>query len=110
MDLEERTKKMYKIIAKAWMDKGFKERLLANPVTKLKEEGFEISPGVEVRIVEDTDKVRHLVLPRKPSSGELSDEELTDIAKGARPKRCGACSSTGFTCSCGGDDLLAPLI
>jgi hypothetical protein len=111
MEPDEQTRKMYKIIAKAWMDKGFKERLLADPLTELKEEGFEISLGVQVRILEDTDKVVHLVLPRKPSSRELSDEELTHIAKGKQCKGCRACSSSGFTCSTHqGDDLLAPLI
>jgi hypothetical protein len=32
--------------------------------------------------VEDTDTVQHLVLPMKPSSQELSDEELVGVAGG----------------------------
>jgi hypothetical protein len=64
------------------MDEGFKRRLLSDPAASLKEKGVEIPLGVEVRIVEDTDTVQHLVLPIKPSSKELSDEQLVGVAGG----------------------------
>jgi hypothetical protein len=79
MKYEENARKIEKIIAKAWMDEGFKQRLLSDPAASLKEEGVEIPRGVEVRIVEDTDTVQHLVLPMKPSSKELSDEQLVGV-------------------------------
>jgi nitrile hydratase alpha subunit len=89
MKYEENARKIEKIIAKAWMDEGFKQRLLSDPAASLKEEGVEIPPGVEVRIVEDTDSVQHLVLPMKPSSKELSDEQLVAVAGGYCPGYCG---------------------
>jgi len=35
-----------------------------------------------VRMVEDTEQVVHLVLPRRPAEAELSEEELAQIAGG----------------------------
>jgi hypothetical protein len=82
MSQEEQGKNMQQLIAKAWMDEGFKKRLLAEPAAVLKEEGLEMPPGMEVRMVENTDKVLHLVLPVKPASDELSDELLENVAGG----------------------------
>jgi hypothetical protein len=82
MKPEEHARKVTKIIAKAWMDEGFKARLLSDPMATLKEEGVEIPPGVEVRIAVDTDKIRHLLLPMKPAGEELSDAQLADVAAG----------------------------
>ena len=87
MEHEEQGRKIEKIIAKAWMDEGFKQRLLSDPVTSLKEEGVEIPPGVEVRVMADTDNLRHLVLPLKPSSKELLDKELARIVAGRLTNR-----------------------
>ena len=84
MKPQEHARKVTKTIAKAWMDERFKARLLSDPAARLKEEGVEIPPGVEVRIAVDTDKVRHLVLPMKPSGEELSDEQLAEVAAGAK--------------------------
>jgi hypothetical protein len=42
---QEQSKKMQQIIAKAWMDEGFKKRLLDNPAATLKEQGVEIPAG-----------------------------------------------------------------
>jgi hypothetical protein len=38
---------------------------------------------MEVRVVEDTDKMFHLVIPWKPTVAELSDDELDKAAGGA---------------------------
>jgi hypothetical protein len=84
MTQEERMKKIAKIIAKAWADEGFKKRLLSGQAQVFKEEGVEIPPGVEVRVVEDTATVYHLVLPMKPTSNELSEEQLDQVSGGAR--------------------------
>ncbi len=88
MNQQERIKKMQQIIAKAWMDEGFKQRLLSNPGLALKEEGVEMPPDVEVRIAENTAKVLHFVLPAKPSREELSDEQLTNVAGGGAFCEC----------------------
>lgn len=89
---KEQGQKMEQLIAKAWADEAFKQRLIADPAAVLKEAGLEMPEGIEIRVVEDTEKVAHLVLPRKPSAEELSEEELSNAAGG----HCG-----GGHCGCG---------
>jgi nitrile hydratase alpha subunit len=87
MTNEERARKMGQLIAKAWTDDGFKRKLVADPAVALKAEGFEVSPDVDVRVVENTDKVYYLVLPARPSH-ELSDEDLENVAGGWGDSAC----------------------
>jgi hypothetical protein len=70
------------IVAKAWQDGAFKKRLLADAAAVLREHGVDVSPGVQIRVVEDTDQVRYLTLPQQPSDKELSEEELAKVAGG----------------------------
>ena len=70
-----------KIVAKAWRDPAFKAELIANPAAALKAEGFDVPAGMTVTVVENTDKLFHLVLPPVPSD-ELSDEALDAVAGG----------------------------
>lgn len=90
---QEQAKKMEQLIARTWADEAFKQRLMANPVTVLKEAGLEIPEGIEVRVVEDTDTVYHLVLPPKPADDELSEEELSNAAGGRCRCGSGPCGS-----------------
>ena len=83
-----------KIIAKAWRDPAFKAELIANPAAALKAEGIDVPAGMTVTVVENTDKLFHLVLPPVPSD-ELSDEAL-DVAVG------GSEASRHFSTQCGG--------
>jgi hypothetical protein len=73
---EEQARRIAQIISRAWRDEVFRHRLLSDPASMLQAEGVSIPPGVEVRILEDTDKVFHVVLPIKPSTQELSEEEF----------------------------------
>jgi hypothetical protein len=71
------------IVDRAWRDEAFRRRLLADPAAVLGEHGLEVQPGVQVRVVEDTDRVVHLTRPRRPASpGEVSEEELASVAAG----------------------------
>jgi len=79
-----------KIVAKAWRDPAFKVELIANPAAALKAEGIDVPAGMTVTVVENTDKLFHLVLPPVPSD-ELSDEVLDAVAGGA--KTCRECWS-----------------
>jgi hypothetical protein len=69
-------------VARAWSDEAFKRRLLAEPSAVLREQGMDVAPGVEVRVVEDAARLRHLVLPPRPE-GELSEEQLEQAAGGS---------------------------
>ena len=86
-----------RVVAKAWEDDGFKQRLMANPVEVLKEYGMNVLPGVEVKVVEGRGQPEIgpnrmvLPLPPRPSSNELSTEELDQVAGGFCCR--GLCSS-----------------
>jgi hypothetical protein len=75
-------KRWGQIVGRAWADGAFKRRLLADPTGVLRENGLAVPPGVQVRVVEDTDRAMHLTLPQKPSSEELVEEDLKRIAGG----------------------------
>ena len=83
------------VVAKAWADEEFKQRLLADPAAVLQAEGIAVPEGVELRAVENTDKVLYLALPPKPSA-ELSDEQLDQLAGGATAST--AASAGTFLC------------
>jgi hypothetical protein len=75
-------KRMSQVIAKCWSDEGFKRKLLADPT--LKAAGVELRAGLSIKVLENTDKVFHLVIPAKPAdlSKDLSDEELGEVVGG----------------------------
>lgn len=87
-----REKQWGQIVARAWADEAFKHRLMTDPGTVLREHGLEMAPEMEVKVVEDTSRVRHFILPANPV-GELTDEELTPTA--------GTDSFSGFSRACG---------
>ncbi|MCG6535937.1 MAG: NHLP leader peptide family RiPP precursor [Syntrophales bacterium LBB04] len=88
MNREEQGKKMGEVIKKAWSDEAFKERLLKDATAVLKEEGVEVPTGLEVRAVENTDKLFHLVLPPRRSFERLTDAHLDSVAGGAPQPYC----------------------
>ncbi len=69
------------LVKEAWRDESLKRRLIANPAAVLEEHGLSVPPGIELRVVENTDKVKYLTLPARPD-GELSIEELERVAAG----------------------------
>ncbi len=71
---------MSQLIAKSWADEGFKVRLLADPAVVLEAEGLHLPEGLNVNVIENTDKVFHLVIPVKPEN--LSDEKLDAVTGG----------------------------
>jgi len=85
------------LVARVWDDPDLKQRLLADPAAVLAEHGIEIPEGVDMRVVEDTEQVRYLVLPTSPTE-ELSDDELTcSVGYDCFSGLCGGC----WRCGCG---------
>jgi hypothetical protein len=67
------------VIARAWSDRAFKARLLADPRAALEEADAPV-PNVTVNAVENTDKLTHLNLPPRPAETRLSHEGLEKAA------------------------------
>jgi hypothetical protein len=67
-----------RIVARAWDDDAFRQRLLAEPGAVLREEGFEVPPGIEVRVGDNDEPgdTYCLHLPPRPASDDLIDEDL----------------------------------
>ena len=70
-----------KVLAKAWSDPPFKAQLLADPPAALASLGITVPAGMQVKVLEDTDSLTHLVL-RPPPSGELSADDLRKVVGG----------------------------
>jgi len=76
---------LLKVIAKAWSDADFKQRLLSDPKAALSEMGIEPPEGMEditLKVFENTADTVHLVLPVSPLEGDLDDDELDGVAGG----------------------------
>ena len=98
---DEQTKAYGRVVAKSWSDAAFKQRLHADPSAVLKAEGVAVPQGVELCLVENTDKVVYLTLPAKPA--ELSDEQLDQVADGVAASNGVSLPSlmSGYSPSCG---------
>ena len=95
------------IVARAWCDEDFMQRLLSDPRAVLAEGDLEVAPDMPVEVVtgeevrvDDTDGVRRFILPARPPQ-ELEDEDLFEgavswCACGA----CGRCGACGCRCRC----------
>ncbi len=66
------------VVTRALQDDAFRERLVADPAATLAAEGVALPEGVTVKVIEDTESVRHLVLPA--AARALADEELDWVA------------------------------
>lgn len=75
------------IIAKAWQDEAYKQKLLSNPrATVVQELGLTEAPdNLDIKVVEENANTLYIVLPMKPvapTGSELSEEELEAVSGG----------------------------
>ena len=69
----ERNRTMGKIMAKAWSDPGFKERLRSEPAAALMELQISLPKGMEIAVLENTPEKTYLVLGAPRRVETLSD-------------------------------------
>jgi Nitrile hydratase, alpha chain len=91
---QETWKRWSQLTAQVWTDEKLKQRLIATPAAVLQEHGLAIPAGMDVRVVENTDKVFYLTLPAKPAGGvtELTSSELAGAVGGVSCS--GVCTQT----------------
>lgn len=84
MERSDNLKKWDRLVARVWADEAFKRHLMDQPAEVLKEYGLEVPPGLEIRILENTDRVHYLTLPAKPIEppADLSDRQMETVAGG----------------------------
>jgi hypothetical protein len=86
------------VIARVWSDDDYKRQLIANPNEVLSEAGMEIPPGLQFRILENTENLTYITLPAPPSE-ELSDDALEAVAGGSTAGSASTVGTAGtFTC------------
>ena len=66
MPSHEQPQPMDQIMARCWSDASYKAKLLADPVTVLHAAGVSVPEGVQLRGLENTAQVMHLVIPARP--------------------------------------------
>ena len=70
---------------RAWTDDAFAARLESDPKAVLAELGGQVGDDVEIRVVRDTEAVKHLHIPAAPSEGEVTDGDLLGAQGGSTP-------------------------
>jgi hypothetical protein len=78
--------KWAKLVAATWTNEDLRKKLLSDPHAVLKEHGIELPAGVDVKVVQNTPQVFHMVLPPKPwvseVEGQTVDDRLQSIVDG----------------------------
>jgi len=75
---EERKKAWAKVVARAWADADFKEKLVKDPLSVLKQEGLAFPEGAKVKVIEATGAEVHLIIPPKPENAGPGVEEVQE--------------------------------
>lgn len=69
-----------KIIAKAWADDDYKQRLISAPAQVLAEEGIDVPAGMRFEVVESTPTKTYLVLPVAHATGDVVEGDERQAA------------------------------
>src|SRR5438105_14746299 len=94
------------MVARAWDDEDFRQRLVAEPEALLREEGFDLPEGIEVRIGEEEEQdlpegMVHLRLPARPSADDLIEDGLSLPEEWQGPfNACSCFCSSCYGCQC----------
>lgn len=73
------------IIARAWKEPSFKQWLISDPRTALREQfNLSVPAGTEIIVLEESKSQAYFVLPPTPSAASeaISDRELAELASG----------------------------
>jgi hypothetical protein len=96
--MSDQQQKFREIIARAWKDEDFKQKLLSDPKKVFGEAGISFPANLNVNVHVDTPDAVHIVIPRNPAESELSDETLNAVSGGTGELTC---ASGGNPCTLG---------
>jgi hypothetical protein len=92
------------IVARAWCDADFMKRLRSDPRAMLAEHGLDVPADTDVQVdegteakVEDTDAVRHFVLPANPPDDLMEEDLAGEVIAWCNCAVCNGC----WRCGCG---------
>lgn len=69
-------------VARAWKDSAFRAQLISKPKEALSSLGYKVGDDVEIHVVEDTAKSRHLSLPDASRFDEFRERLHSRIDRG----------------------------
>jgi len=78
------------LAGRAAKDENFRNNLRQHATKVFQQLGYEVAEGAEVKLVEDTSSVKHIVMPSNPNDA-IEDESLASIAGGGS---CLGCASS----------------
>jgi hypothetical protein len=71
------------IIAQSWKDEAYKQEILSNSKTVIEREfGVQLPAEINVQVLEENPTTLYFVLPMRPISTELTEEQLETVAGG----------------------------
>lgn len=68
-------------VSRLFSDQALRARMLAEPASVLQEQGIDVPPGAEFRVVEDSADVCHVIMPPSPNA-TLADSSMESVAGG----------------------------
>ena len=87
--MTEQRNQLAALFAACWKDEALKARFMTDPKAVLAEYGMDVPDGIDVNVVENSDNCVHITMPAAPAGdGELSDEELGNVAGGSKHSVC----------------------
>jgi hypothetical protein len=91
-----------RLIERSLQDESFRQRLLDDPKGTIEHElGSQLPESIEVRAVEETAETIYLVLPSASplgQGGELSDQDLEQVAGGRTESTCYDTCQGNYSC------------
>ena len=69
-------------VSRLFSDQALRARMLAEPASVLQEQGIGVPSGAELRVVEDSADVCHIIMPPSPNA-TLADSSMEAVAGGA---------------------------
>ena len=82
--MTEERNQLAELFAACWKDDALKQRFMSDPKSVLAEYDMPVPDGMNVKVVENADNCVHITMPMAPGGNDLSDEELSAAAGGAR--------------------------
>jgi hypothetical protein len=97
--MTEQKNALAQLFAACWKDEALKARFMRDPKSVLAEYDMPVPDGIDVKVVENADDCVHITLPAPPSSsGDLSDDELSNAAGGSKRGGCDELISPDHRC------------
>ena len=85
------------LVRRASLDPEFKQRFTSNPRGSLKELGYILKDGIELRVLEDTPQVMHVILPID-GWVDVPDAKEADRIAGINSGVCNSSASSHTCC------------